>query len=1066
MAAQGGEAAAGSDPKPNEGWSVEQTSSSQYQPSASGHHAWSSSSGASWNYSVDNTNQNAVYYDPQRDVSVSGATQNVTNGAPHVTQPAVGTTNATNTYAPYSNSVQPAYNAAQYPNYYHNYPQPANDSSLHQGVDQSSGAAYQPLTSFPNSGSYVGPTSNTYYNAGADQTAQAYATNNYYYQNQAWSGGSSGDVHAQTYQTYAPSDTNAAQSSCSLPTTSFHYPQQYNQWSNYYDQSAPNSGALAVAGNSASDTKSPSAGSGYTYPSTQPPPPGTTQRKNDAVAPTAPPQAVGITGFQSQHVNQAPGAPGFQSQHVNQAPGAPGFQSQHVNQAPGAPGFQSQHVNPAPGVQGFQSQYVNLSPDTPGFQSQHVNPAPVTPGFQSQHLNQAPGNPGYENPYANKTAAVSGFQNHYINQAPAYQQNSTSHSQLPLSNQRDQQKALHAQGPSSNVYSVNHVNENSQPTLQGFAKTVASVNKVHIPTNPRIAPGFPMSMPQTGKKLEADSSLKPAYVGVSMPKTDMNAAQDGHGAAVQGSFPVSLCTYVERNLSRCKDDAQRSATQSIMKEMITKATADGTLHTKNWDIEPLLALPENAKGTNMTRRSPSRRTKSRWEPVAEEKVTNKVEVVSKEPAKSNACTTWENTRRTGNTWNLGNFVQSRQPPTSQWNQRPSKKQRIGGNANLTKNGNASSDSDKEQDLTKYYASSIALTNSPEEKKRREHRSKRFERGQGASSKSTSSIPYKDGAANVYTRGAISMLNNRSNGDGASLAVEDIDWDALTIKGTCQEIEKRYLRLTSAPDPATVRPEDVLEKALHMVETSEKNYLYKCDQLKSIRQDLTVQRIQNELTVKVYETHARLALQAGDLSEYNQCQSQLTRLYGEGIAGCHLEFSAYNLLCVMLHSNNKRDLLSSMASLSKEARLDETVKHALAVHSAVSSGNYVMFFKLYKKAPGLNSCLMDLYVERMRFEAIKCMSKSYRPTVPVRYVTRVLGFTRVDVLCEANVADGLEECEEWLKAHGAVLAVDENSGELQIDTKVSSASLYMPEPDNAVSHGDASLAVDDFLARAS
>jgi len=48
----------------------------------------------------------------------------------------------------------------------------------------------------------------------------------------------------------------------------------------------------------------------------------------------------------------------------------------------------------------------------------------------------------------------------------------------------------------------------------------------------------------------------------------------------------------------------------------------------------------------------------------------------------------------------------------------------------------------------------------------------------------------------------------------------------------------------------VRPEDVLEEALAMVETSQKNYLYKCDQLKSIRQDLTVQRIQNELTVKV------------------------------------------------------------------------------------------------------------------------------------------------------------------------------------------------------------------------
>lgn len=33
---------------------------------------------------------------------------------------------------------------------------------------------------------------------------------------------------------------------------------------------------------------------------------------------------------------------------------------------------------------------------------------------------------------------------------------------------------------------------------------------------------------------------------------------------------------------------------------------------------------------------------------------------------------------------------------------------------------------------------------------------------------------------------------------------DVDWDALAIKGSCQELEKSYFRLTSAPDPATVR----------------------------------------------------------------------------------------------------------------------------------------------------------------------------------------------------------------------------------------------------------------------
>ncbi|KAL5219797.1 hypothetical protein ABZP36_024510 [Zizania latifolia] len=1017
MAAQGGEAAAGSDAKPAVSTGMEQPSPSPYQPSASDHHLWSSSTGASWNYSVDNSNQNTVYYDPQRDVTVSGSAENVTSSTPHVVQSTMGATNATDSYAPYSNSVQPGYSTAQYPNYYYNYPPTANESSVQQGVDQNSGAAYQPLTSFQNSGSYVAPTSNTYYNAGAHQTAPGYATSNHYYQNNAWTGGSSGDNHTQSYQSYTPPDTNAAQSSSSLPTNSFYYHPQYNQWSYYYDQSAPNSGvpAPAIAVSGASDIKAANISSGYVYPSTQPPPPGTTPWKSDAGTPAAPPP---------------------------QPPGTPAFQNQQANQAAGPPGYQNQYVNPTLG----------------------------TPGFQNQYANQAVGVPGYQNQYAN--------------QVPTYQSATTYYSQLPLSNQADQQKALSWQGPSLNVSSVNHVSGSSQPTLQGSTTSDAHrLNKIQIPTNPRIAPSLPIAMPKAEERnSEADLSKKPAYVSVAMQKNDVKTAQDGHETVTQGSIPVSLRTYVGRNVSRCKDDAQRSAVQSILKEIITKATADGILHTKNWDIEPLVPLPENVVSTNMTssskdfspfpfsisRRSPGRRVKSRWEPVAEEKVANKVEVTYKESAKSSTFSTSDTTKRAGNSWGLGKFLQSHQASLSQYNQRPSKKQRIGGNASLTENGNASSDSDKDQDLTKHYANAITLANSPEEKKRREHRSKRFERSQGAgSSKPRSSASDKDKASNIYTRRSMSALLNRSNVDGLKFAVEDLDWDTLTVKGTCQEIEKRYLRLTSAPDPGTVRPEDVLQKALHMVETSQKNYLYKCDQLKSIRQDLTVQRIQNELTVKVYETHARLALQAGDLPEFNQCQSQLKRLYAEGIKGCHFEFSAYNLLCVMLHSNNKRDLLSSMASLSKDAKQDGTVKHALAVHSAVSSGNYVLFFKLYKTAPDLNSCLMDLYVERMRFEAIKCISKSYRPTVPVRYAAQVLGFMGIDEACEgAKRADGLEECEEWLKAHGAVLTVDNTNGELQIVTKDSSTSLYMPEPDNAVSHGDVSLAVDDFLARTS
>ena len=126
-----------------------------------------------------------------------------------------------------------------------------------------------------------------------------------------------------------------------------------------------------------------------------------------------------------------------------------------------------------------------------------------------------------------------------MNQAPAYQQSSANYTELSRSNQADQQKDLHAQGQSSNVYSVNHTYENSQPTLQG---SVSRVSKIQIPTNPRMAPAVPTAMPNAEKKFEAVSSLKPAYVGVSMPKNDVKAGQDGHGAATQVNI-ISLHSF-------------------------------------------------------------------------------------------------------------------------------------------------------------------------------------------------------------------------------------------------------------------------------------------------------------------------------------------------------------------------------------------------------------------------------------------------------------------------------------------------------------------------------------------
>ena len=99
--------------------------------------------------------------------------------------------------------------------------------------------------------------------------------------------------------------------------------------------------------------------------------------------------------------------------------------------------------------------------------------------------------------------------------------------------------------------------------------------------------------------------------------------------------------------------------------------------------------------------------------------------------------------------------------------------------------------------------------------------------------------------------------------GAEGNPEVIDWDEDTVVGTCKNLEKSYLRITSAVDPTTVRPLRVLVQSLEFLIKKwklEGNYTFICDQLKSVRQDLTVQRIKNEFTVKVYETHARIAIE--------------------------------------------------------------------------------------------------------------------------------------------------------------------------------------------------------------
>ncbi|GBF91233.1 hypothetical protein Rsub_03553 [Raphidocelis subcapitata] len=237
-------------------------------------------------------------------------------------------------------------------------------------------------------------------------------------------------------------------------------------------------------------------------------------------------------------------------------------------------------------------------------------------------------------------------------------------------------------------------------------------------------------------------------------------------------------------------------------------------------------------------------------------------------------------------------------------------------------------------------------------------------------------------------------------------------------GACASLEKDYLRLTRLPLASEVRPPEVLRLSLAMVKRKWAegacSYHYAWTQLKSIRQDLTVQGVAGELAVDVYETHARVALETGDGAEFRQCLSVLRRLYARGLPGNAPEFAAYGVLAAAAHGG--RHLAHELAGLATGMLGEEPVQHAIEAARAARSGAYLRFVQLYATAPRMSPYLMDALLDRVRARGLRTMAVAYSPLpLPLEWVAAQMGF------------DSAGAAAEWAAGQGA--AVDARRGEL-------------------------------------
>lgn len=411
----------------------------------------------------------------------------------------------------------------------------------------------------------------------------------------------------------------------------------------------------------------------------------------------------------------------------------------------------------------------------------------------------------------------------------------------------------------------NKNNNNNSFNDNGYNNNSNS-NSMQPPLPPPInyakpPPPVPTS-PLSGQSSQSQdfSSNQSNIMNMSINDSAKNSDSNSDSASSQSSekpvmeWPESLYNYVARCYMKCTTPIDKDMCEISLKGKITMAANRGELFTKDWDKEPMPVLHSDRLQQQTSPQKP-----------ANNMFNKNKNVVAGQLAK----------------------YQQQSPSSSSSSKRPSLLDDRFGKSSKKRRSSSSSRSrsnspikkrrsDEDDDYEDKYTNSIKPATKSSKKKAKKEKQSAFYSKFGANqvggfvdSADTERLKKRADRFNVKAKAAptatSSFIKKRLTmptffNPVVDDSVDDsIDFLSLHIVGTCRDLEKSFLRLTKAPDASEVRPTDVLQYSLTNVQNKWKekqDYYYACDQLKSIRQDLTVQGIRDEFTVKVYETHAR------------------------------------------------------------------------------------------------------------------------------------------------------------------------------------------------------------------